>query len=34
MDGKREAFELDGGDARRDYIDVRDAVDAYWRLLS
>lgn len=32
--GKRQCFELTGGDARRDYIDVRDVVDAYWRLIS
>lgn len=32
--GKRDRFELTGGDARRDYIDVRDVVDAYWRLIS
>ena len=32
--GIREAFEIDGGNARRDFVDVRDAVDAYWRLLS
>lgn len=33
-DGQREIFELSGGDARRDFVDVRDAVDAYWRLIS
>ena len=33
-DGKREAFDLASIDARRDFIDVRDVVDAYWRLLS
>jgi GDP-4-dehydro-6-deoxy-D-mannose reductase len=33
-DGKREAFDLAGIEARRDFIDVRDVVDAYWRLLS
>ncbi len=32
--GKRHSFNLTGGDARRDYIDVRDVVDAYWRLIS
>lgn len=32
--GIRGRFELAGGDARRDYIDVRDVVDAYWRLIS
>jgi GDP-4-dehydro-6-deoxy-D-mannose reductase len=33
-DGKREAFDLAGGDSRRDFVDVRDVVDAYWRLIS
>ena len=33
-ENKRDAFELFGTDARRDYVDVRDVVDAYWRLIS
>jgi GDP-4-dehydro-6-deoxy-D-mannose reductase len=32
--GKREVFEIVGSDAGRDYVDVRDVVEAYWRLLS
>lgn len=32
--GMRDAFELGGGDARRDFVDVRDVVDAYWKLIS
>jgi len=34
QNGTRKAFDLGGGDARRDFIDIRDVVDAYWRLLS
>ena len=32
--GTREAIELNGGDTRRDFIDVRDVADAYWKLIS
>jgi GDP-4-dehydro-6-deoxy-D-mannose reductase len=32
--GMRGAFELAGSEARRDFVDVRDVVDAYWRLIS
>jgi len=32
--GMRRAFELAGSEARRDFVDVRDVVDAYWRLIS
>lgn len=32
--GKRTALELAGLDSRRDFVDVRDAVAAYWQLLT
>jgi GDP-4-dehydro-6-deoxy-D-mannose reductase len=32
--GVRKSIELSGGNTRRDFIDIRDAVDAYWRLVS
>jgi len=32
--GKRSSFECAGGNTRRDFIDVRDVVDAYWKLIS
>ncbi|MBR1368842.1 hypothetical protein RJ53_04675 [Methanocalculus chunghsingensis] len=32
--GKRICFECAGGNTRRDFIDVRDVVDAYWKLIS
>jgi GDP-4-dehydro-6-deoxy-D-mannose reductase len=31
--GIRDAFELAGGEARRDFVDVRDVVDGYWKLI-
>lgn len=32
--GKRLCFECAGGNTRRDFIDVRDTVHAYWKLIS
>lgn len=32
--GKRSCFECAGGNTRRDFIDVRDVVRAYWELIS